>query len=158
MDNIIVRTAVLADINNLLALEQEVVEAERPYNKNIKANGAVYYDIEHLINDSGSSMVVAQVGEEIIGTGYAQIRQSKKSLNHDYHAYLGFMYVSPEMRGQGINRLIMDTLINWSKEQGIFDFSLDVYDGNDAAIKAYQKAGFENSLVEMTLNLPRPKK
>lgn len=63
------------------------------------------------------------------------------------------MYVEPEYRGLGINKLVMENLIEWSKEQGVLDFYLDVYDGNDAAIRAYEKVGFSKSLVEMKINL-----
>jgi GNAT superfamily N-acetyltransferase len=63
------------------------------------------------------------------------------------------MYVEPDYRGLGINKLIIDNLIDWSKQQGIFDLYLDVYDGNDTAIRAYEKVGFSKSLVEMKINL-----
>ena len=90
---------------------------------------------------------------QIIGTGYAKIRASKKSLKHTKHSYLGFMYVAPTHRGLGINKLIMDRLIDWSKKEGIHDFYLDVYAENDSAIKAYEKVGFVKSVVEMKINL-----
>ena len=63
------------------------------------------------------------------------------------------MYVAPDRRGLGINGMIIENLINWSKEKGVFDLYLDVYDGNDAAIRAYEKVGFTKSLVEMKINL-----
>jgi GNAT superfamily N-acetyltransferase len=63
------------------------------------------------------------------------------------------MYVEPEYRGFGINKLIIENLIDWSKEQGVFDLYLDVYDGNHAAIRAYEKVGFIKSLVEMKINI-----
>jgi len=148
-----IRKALLEDQAYLLNLEQKVVEAERPYNSTIKSESAVYYDLNSLLTDDASFVVVAEANDQIIGTGYAQIRESKKSLKHSKHSYLGFMYVEPEYRGLGINKLIMDNLIGWSKEQGVFDFYLDVYDGNDAAIRAYEKVGFSKSLVEMKINL-----
>lgn len=153
MNNLKIRKALLKDKEILLALEQKVVEAERPYNSTIKPNDAVYYDLDNLLNDDKSYLVVAEIAEQIIGTGYAQIRQSKKSLKHDQHAYLGFMFVEPAFRGLGVNKLIMESLMDWSKEQGISDFYLDVYYQNEAAIKAYEKVGFTKSLVEMKINL-----
>ena len=148
-----IRKALVNDQAYLLSLEQKVIEAERPYNSTIKSKGAVYYDLTSLLIDDASHIVVAEVNNQIIGTGYAQVRESKKSLKHSKHSYLGFMYVEPEYRGLGINKLIMENLIEWSKAQGILDFYLDVYDGNDAAIRAYEKAGFSKSLVEMKINL-----
>lgn len=153
MKDLNIRKAILEDQAYLLNLEQKVVEAERPFNSAIKSEGAVYYDLTSLLTDDVSRVVVAEANGHIIGTGYAQIRESKKSLQHCKHSYLGFMYVEPEYRGLGINKLIMDELMDWSKEQGVYDFYLDVYDGNDAAIRAYEKVGFSKSLVEMKINL-----
>ena len=153
MKNLILRKATSKDQSNLLNLEQKVVEAERPFNHTIKPGIAIYYDLNNLLLGDTSQLIVAEFNGEIIGTGYAQIRESKKSLKHAKHSYLGFMYVASEYRGLGINKLIMDNLINWSKEQGIFDLYLDVYDENEAAIKAYEKVGFVKSLVEMKINL-----
>jgi len=94
-----IRKAVVEDQAYLLKLEQKVVEAERPYNLTIKSEGAVYYDLASLLTDDVSCVIVAEAKGHIIGTGYAQIRESKKSLQHCKHSYLGFMYVEPEYRG-----------------------------------------------------------
>ncbi|GIU53069.1 GNAT family N-acetyltransferase [Shewanella sp. KT0246] len=154
LDNIIYRRATLADKNVLLNLEQKVVEAERPFNSIIKSVGATYYDLDSLLTQENSMLMVAVDGNSIIATGYVQIRASKKSLKHIEHGYIGFMYVAAEYRGLGLNKLIMDELIHWSTKRGVFDFYLDVYAKNDAAIKAYKKVGFEASMVEMKLHIP----
>ena len=148
----IVREAKLSDLSALLELEQCVVDAERPFNPSIKTDKAHYYDLNHLISSKDSHLIVVESANTIIATGYAQIRPSKASLKHAKHSYLGFMYVSPEYRGHGINQKVMDSLIAWSRNQGVADFYLDVYYQNDSAIKAYQKAGFEPSIIEMKLS------
>jgi len=153
LKNLIIRKALLKDQATLLSLEQEVIEAERPYNSTLKFKDAAYYDLDYLLIDKASHLIVAELKDKIIATGYAQIRASKQSLNHTRHAYLGFMYVAAEYRGLGINKSIMGTLIDWSKEQGVSDVYLDVYDGNDAAIRAYEKVGFVKSMVEMKINM-----
>lgn len=147
------RIATQHDLNDLLQFEQAVVEAERPFNKHIKENNATYYDLPSLISETYSQLLVLEDNTQIIATGYIQIRESKNSLSHQKHGYLGFMYVLPDYRGRGFNRLVMDALIDWGKAQGISVFYLDVYAENQAAINAYQKLGFEPSLVEMKLEL-----
>lgn len=147
------REAILGDLDSLLAVEQKVVEAERPFNSSIKAGKTHYYDIAKLIVENDSYVVVAEDDDRIIGTGYAQIRPSKESLRHDSHSYLGFMYVSPEYRGRGVNRRIVDLLITWSRAQGVRDCYLDVYSENSSAIRAYEKIGFQPSMVEMKLSI-----
>lgn len=146
------REAVISDIDQLFALEQKVVEAERPYNTSIKKGKPIYYDMQKLISDSDSYLIVAEDKGEIVGTGYAQIQLSKESLQHQKHAYLGFMYVSPKHRGKELNKKIIDKLFSWSKNQGVNDHYLEVYSGNSSAIRAYEKIGFKPCLIEMKLN------
>jgi ribosomal protein S18 acetylase RimI-like enzyme len=153
MQNIMIRKALIQDKTVLLQLEQAIIDAERPYNQTIKLKGASYYDLDNLLQDASSNLMVAESNGRIIGTGYAQIRVSKQALEHVKHSYLGFMYVVPEYRGLGINKQILDTLIKWSKTQEVSDFYLDVYNENDAAVNAYKKVGFVKTLVEMKLNI-----
>ena len=151
-----VREAAPNDITILRQLEQKVIDAERPFNDRIRTEGAEYYDIEALVTSPDALLVVVESNKELIGTGYVQIRQSKPSLQHEKHGYLGFMFVSPEYRGQGINKNIIEHLMDWGKTKGVKDFYLDVYAGNQSAVKAYEKVGFTPSLVEMKLTLSKP--
>lgn len=150
---LIFREATSVDIPKLLELEQCVVEAERPFNNTIKADNPIYYDLDKLVSSKSANMLVVENETQIVGTGYVEIRPSKQSLRHEKHGYLGFMYVMPEYRGQGLNKEIMQRLIDWAYERDIKDFYLDVYAQNSAAIRAYEKVGFEPCLMEMKLNL-----
>ncbi|MCH9694341.1 MAG: GNAT family N-acetyltransferase [Gammaproteobacteria bacterium] len=147
------RSAQLDDLPILLKFEQGVIEEERPCNDAIKETGAHYYDLRHLLSDPNTSLQVVEHDGRIIGCGYTQLRVSQAAFVHDKHAYLGFMYVLPDFRGQGVNRLIVESLLEWSREMGVSDFYLDVYVDNQPAVRAYEKAGFEPSLVEMKLKL-----
>ncbi|ESP94179.1 GNAT family N-acetyltransferase [Pseudoalteromonas luteoviolacea] len=150
-DKILFRQAKLEDKAALLALEQAVVDAERPYNSQIKPD-AHYYDLDDLLQSENASVQVAEYKNDIIATGYVQIRPSKQSLTHVNHGYLGFMFVSPAFRGQELNKKIMQHLMSWAESKDVYDFYLDVYNDNQAAINAYQKLGFEPSLLEMKVN------
>jgi RimJ/RimL family protein N-acetyltransferase len=153
MSDIILRQALLTDQPSLANLEQKVIQAERPYNASIKSTATRYYDLTHLLTQPDSYVLLAELNGEIVGTGYVQIRPSKQSLQHQLHGYLGFMYVVPACRGAGLNQRIIDSLIQWSKKQKVSDFYLDVYHDNQGAVRAYEKAGFVKSMVEMKLNL-----
>lgn len=63
------------------------------------------------------------------------------------------MYVEPDQRGKGINKLIIDHLVLWSKKRGLNHFKLQVYSDNVVAIKAYEKVGFKKSMVKMYLEI-----
>jgi ribosomal protein S18 acetylase RimI-like enzyme len=147
------REAKIEDLSHLRTLEQCVVEAERPFNKNIKSGKPIYYDLETLISSKNSHVLVATNSEKIIATGYTDIRKSKPSLDHEYHAYIGFIFLETDYRGQGIIQELIQKLIEWSQSKGIKTFYLDVYSENMAAIKAYEKLGFRSSMTEMKLSL-----
>ena len=147
-----IRPAQPADIAELLRFEQGVISAERPFNPQIRGQ-THYYDLHALIQDDQSLLVVAEQAGALIASGYVQIRESKAHLQHDRHAYLGFMFVKPEYRGQGVNKAVLERLLAWSKDNGVADCYLDVYAENTAAIRAYEKAGFAGSLLEMKLQL-----
>lgn len=155
LDNLTLREATPADLETLLALEQEVVSAERPFNRAIRDSGARYYDLDKLISDPGTLLLVGEVDGQVIATGYAQLRASEPAFKHERHAYLGFMYVAERFRGRGINRAVIEALVDWSRRQGVLDVYLDVYVDNAPAIRAYEKFGFEGSMLEMKLHLPR---
>lgn len=150
--NISYREANLNDLAQLKKLEQAVVDAERPFNQSIKEGPAAYYDIAALIENDNACLIIAEENEFIIGSGYAQIRESKTYLEHDLHSYLGFMYVASNYRGQGINQTIIERLMAWSRSKNVDDFYLDVYSQNTAAIKAYEKVGFKANMTEMKLS------
>ena len=153
MENIIIRIATLDDIDSLLIFEQGVVTAERPFDSTIKKEYTLYYDIEQMIQADHIQLLVAELNNELIGCGYARIEQAKHYLQHTQHAYLGFMYVAPEHRGNGINKLVMKELFKWSQSKNINEMRLDVYHENVAAIKAYEKAGFIKHMIEMRIGL-----
>lgn len=153
MNPILTRPATLADLDTLLEFEQGIVTAERPYDSTLKAGEIHYYDLKALVLSAEAEVIVAEVGTEMIGSGYAQIRPGKDYLKHERFAYLGFMYVKPAYRGQGVNKLVLDALSDWIKKQGIAEIRLEVYDENAGAKRAYEKVGFKPNLLEMRMNL-----
>lgn len=147
---ITLRSATTEDLPVLLEFEQGVVKAERPYNPTL-INGEIhYYDLNFLINSSDAYLIIAEGDNKAIACGYALIRNAEKNyVKFSRYAYLGFMYVDPEYRGRGINRLILDDLIAWAKGKEISEVRLDVYSENKSAVRAYEKTGFESLITMM---------
>ncbi|MCL8535621.1 GNAT family N-acetyltransferase [Chryseobacterium gallinarum] len=140
------------DLKILLEFEQGIVSAERPFNITLIDGEIHYYDLSHFIQSPDATLIIAEENNEIIGSGYALIKKAEKSYyTFEKYAYLGFMYVKPEYRGKGVNKVITVELIGWAKSRGISEVRLDVYAQNESAIKAYEKAGFEPHLLTMRL-------
>lgn len=153
MSEIIVRKAKLEDLAQLLIFEQAIIDYERAFDSTIAEKNANYYDLKGMLNAKEVKLVVAECRGKLVGSGYAHVMSSEPYLKHRQNAYLGFMYVEPDFRGRGINRLIMQDLKNWCLMQGVREVRLDVYDANQVAVSVYEKAGFSKNLVEMRMVL-----
>lgn len=153
MDQITLRKAHPNDLEKLLEFEQGIIAAERPFDPTLDAGKIHYYDIEKMISAPHIEVLVAAIGSEIIGSGYARIEGAKPYLKHQLYAYLGFMYTVENHRGKGVNARIIDALKDWCRSRGIVELRLDVYDDNGPAIKAYEKVGFKKHLLNMRMGL-----
>lgn len=146
-----IRTATLEDLPVLLAFEQEIIKAERPFDVTIKEDPVSYYDLGQMIQDPNSMVVVAEVDNKIVASGYAIPKKARHYLDHEWYAYLGFMYTDEAYRGRGINAQIVESLKQWSFQNGLKEIRLTVYSDNLPAIKAYEKVGFKKHIIEMRL-------
>jgi ribosomal protein S18 acetylase RimI-like enzyme len=153
MNEIVVRKASMEDLATLNRFQQGIVEAERVFDPTIKDGAVQYYDIARMLSADDIHFVVAQAGLRVVGCGYARIEPAKHYLKHSVHAYLGLMYVDPEYRGRSVNPAIIDALKDWSSSRGVGEMRLEVYRDNVAAVKAYEKAGFSQWVLDMRLDL-----
>ena len=146
-----VRPAILLDIEKLLEFEQGIIEAERPMDPTIRKGHINYYDLKELIKSEDAEVVVVECNNMIVSSGYALKKLARHYLDHEYYAYLGFMFTVPEYRGQGINALVIDYLKKWAISKGLTEIRLTVYDDNPVAIRAYEKIGFKKHIIEMRI-------
>ena len=151
METIQIRSAEPKDLELLYVFEQGVINAERPFDPTLKDDLIHYYDLQGMIGADTVELAVAEIKGEVIGSGYARIEEAKVYLKHQQHAYLGFMYVLPDYRGLGVNKKIIEHLVQWASQKNIREFRLDVYFDNVSAIKAYEKIGFTKHMIEMRL-------
>jgi GNAT superfamily N-acetyltransferase len=148
-----IRPAEPHEIHTLLEFEKGIIAAERPFDSTLKEGEIHYYDLLELIESPNAEVLVAVVENQLVGSGYAKILEAKSYQTFSEYAYLGFMYVKPELRGQGVNQKVLDALIQWSKNKGISEVRLEVYNENEPAKKAYTKAGFKPNLLEMRIGI-----
>jgi ribosomal protein S18 acetylase RimI-like enzyme len=153
MTEIITRKASPDDLDTLLRFEQGVIAAERPFDSTLQTGPIHYYDIPGMISAAHIELLVAVSNGQVVGSGYARIESAQHYLQHSRYAYLGFMYTDPAYRGLGINRKIINALKSWVLDQHVTELRLEVYVNNAAAIRAYEKAGFSNHLLQMRMGL-----
>jgi ribosomal protein S18 acetylase RimI-like enzyme len=151
IEQVIIRKATDNDLTALLAFEQGVIAAERPFDPTLREGHINYYDIAKMISSDTVELVVAEYENNIIASGYARIENARPFLQYTQYAYLGFMYVHPAFRGKGINAMIIDALKKTVLAWGIHEMRLEVYVDNGPAISAYEKIGFTKLLTEMRM-------
>jgi len=152
MATITFREATLEDKPVLLQFEQQLIAYERPFDSILK-DDCSYYDLDFLIQSKDAKFIVATIDNTLIASGYAKIVKAKPYHKITEYTYMGFMYVDTKFRGQGIIQNIIEQLKLWSISLKIFETRLEVYSDNTSAIKAYEKKGFKNSMIEMKMNL-----
>ena len=153
MKNILIRTATLKDLPTLLEFEQGIITAERPFDPTLAADPISYYDLKVLIELDTAEVIVAEVDNQIVASAYAKIKKGEPFFQFEEYAYLGFMFVRPEFRGQGINQKIVDELVRWVKSRNLTELRLQVYEENAGALRAYEKAGFKKYMMTMRLGV-----
>ncbi|WP_405383619.1 GNAT family N-acetyltransferase [Maribacter sp. LLG6340-A2] len=146
-----IREANQDDLPALRVCEQEVIKAERPMDPTIKKGEVTYYDLEALISDPRAILLVACDQEKVVGTGYALEKPARPYLDHTHYAYLGFMYTHSSYRGKGVNGQIMKRLRQWAQANGLSELRLTVYSNNEPALRAYEKVGFTDHMIEMRM-------
>jgi len=151
MDNIQIRRARLDELPTLLQFEQNLIAAERPLDETLVSEEFHYYDLEKMIRSDEAEVLVATLDGRLIASGHARILEGKPYSNFKRYAFLGFMYTEPDMRGRGVNKLIIDALVEWAREKGLDEVRLQVYSDNTPAVAAYEKVGFKKILTEMRL-------
>ena len=72
-----------------------------------------------------------------VGLAWGRIDPASPSIAHLYQ-----MWASPEARGLGIGRRLLDAVIDWARRQGASTVELGVTVGNGPAAGLYAAAGF----------------
>lgn len=149
-----IRIATTDDLDELLEFEQKLIAHERPHDPTLKQNGHItYYDLDALMKSVDSEVLVADIEDEIVGTGYGVIEDNKSKYTEAKYGYIGFIVVRDEFRRQGIADKIIKHLFKWFIEKGVSEAMLKVYDTNVGAVRLYEKLGFHKGLVEMKIRL-----
>ncbi len=148
-----IRPATHADIPRLRQYERDLIEIERAFDPDLLPEGLTYYDLQALVDNSDSQLLVAVADESILACGYAQMRDAKPIYHHQQVAYVGFLYVAPDARGRGMVQHIIDELTEWSRSKGLSHIELGVYTDNTGAIAAYERAGFKSIAQTMVKRL-----
>jgi GNAT superfamily N-acetyltransferase len=116
---------------------------------------------ESVTAPGGQVMLIAETEGRPMGLAFGLFDKERPKTGH-----VGGMWVEPAARGQGAGRALLEAAIAWGRSRDLDRLELWVTEGNVAATRLYEPAGFTDTgrrdtlpsnrtlqIVQMALNL-----
>lgn len=113
-------------------------------------------DFERLLNDPDSVVLVARVGERVVGHLVGYSHASSTTRLPVTYAVLRSLYVEPDHRRQGVANALVDEFLTWARARGCAEALVDHYANNEPAQRFYERWGFAARSVSRVLDLATP--
>jgi ribosomal protein S18 acetylase RimI-like enzyme len=127
MPGLVLRDATLADIDDLLQLEERCFAGDRLSRRSLR----------RLVGSPSGSMRVARLGECLAGYSLTLLRKGSRL------ARLYSIAVAPEARGGGLGRKMLADAEAAARRRGMSGLRLEVRADNSSATALYQSQGYE---------------
>ena len=149
MSQIFIRNATLNDQERLMELlpllaDFDIPEARKP--EDLWHGDAPLLQAVLADNADQSFLDVAVNNADRI-LGFVLVTMREELLSHAPSAHLEAIVVSPEARGQGLGRTLLQHTEDVVKSRGAHSLSLHVFNKNDRAKTLYSSHGFDNELI-----------
>lgn len=144
--DIIIRRAEEKDAEKVLALLGQVLELHARLRPDIFIPGSTKYtaaELTEIFADESRPVFVADDGGEVVGYAFCVIKRQPFTTNmKDFSTlYIDDLCVDENCRGKHVGTLLFDYAMSFAKEQGCYDVTLNVWEGNDSARAFYEKMG-----------------
>lgn len=145
-------------IPGLIRLLYQVGGVHHDIRPDIFRAGAIKYtetDLEILLKDENRPVFVAMEAENVLGYCFCVIEDCRGTtvLTDRVEIYIDDLCVEESCRGQGIARALYRHVCGWAKEIGCAFVTLNVWCGNDNAMKFYEKMGMTPRKIFMESKL-----
>ena len=153
-----IRPAENRDIPGMISLLRQVGEVHRVIRPDLFRDGAQKYDekaLEALLCEKDMPIFVAADGDFVAGYCFCQIRSIADSsvLTDRKELYIDDLCVDENRRGQGIATKLYTYVTDFAKAQGCHFVTLNVWCGNDTAMRFYERAGMIPRNIHMEMKL-----
>lgn len=164
MDTISIRRATEQDIDALLNLYDEfhrfhvvgVPDRLRPSEPSPPTQQAQLREaLGALLHREDAAMVVAVVGDHVVGLAEVYVRQDEPHPLRVPHRYghLQSLIVSATLRKQGLGRLLVEAAHHWAKERGATEMQLDIWEFEAGPLHFYEHLGYRTLKRHLVIDL-----
>ena len=148
MQEPIIRPAREGDIPRVGELLRQVNEVHHTIRPDLfKTNSRKYNDDElrAVLADPATPVFVYEADGEVLGYAFCvvQIHENDNNLVDGKTLYLDDLCVDEAARGRGIGSALYRFVLDYAKRIGCHNVTLNVWEGNDAALAFYRKCGMK---------------
>ena len=145
-------------IPGLIRLLYQVGGVHHDIRPDIFRTGAIKYteqDLEVLLADENRPVFVAVEEEMVVGYCFCMIEDCRGTtvLTDRVEVYIDDLCVEEACRGRGIAKKLYHHVCAWAKDMGCAFVTLNVWCGNDGAMKFYEKMGMTQRKICMEAKL-----
>ena len=149
-----IRFATEADIPGMIELLKQVGQVHHEIRPDLFRAGAQKYDeaaLSALLSDEKRPILIAELEGKVAGYAFCilQITENDPVLCDRKVLYIDDLCVEETLRGHGIATALYQRTLEFARELGCDAVTLNVWCGNDSAMKFYEKSGFKPQKVGM---------
>ena len=149
-----IRFACDRDIPGMIDLLQQVGEVHHQIRPDLFRAGAQKYDeaaLKALLADPKRPILAAEVEGRLAGYAFCilQITENDPVLCDRKVLYIDDLCVEETLRGQGIAGALYERVLEYARELGCDAVTLNVWCGNENAMKFYEKCGLKPQKIGM---------
>ena len=143
-----IRRAERRDIGGLMALLYQVGGVHHDLRPDLFKGGTTKYDEEELatvVADDSKPVFVCDEGGRIVGHAFCQVSQVQghRLLEDMKTLYVDDICVDEAARGHHVGRALYNYVREYARTTGCHNITLNVWEGNDAALAFYRSMGMQ---------------
>ena len=149
-----IRFASAGDIPGMIALLQQVGQVHHEIRPDLFRAGAQKYDeaaLAALLKDPTRPILIAEQDGNVAGYAFCVFQkvQNDNVLCDRKVLYIDDLCVDEAHRGRGIASALYDRVCAFARESGCQAVTLNVWCGNDSAMRFYEKCGMKPQKIGM---------
>ena len=153
-----IRLATKMEIPGMIALLKQVGEAHHQIRPDLFRAGAQKYrepELEALLKDPCRPIFAAVEGEKLLGYCFCVVEEVRGDpvLRDVRSLYIDDLCVEETCRGQGIATKLYDHVRGYARSIGCRSVTLNVWCGNDNALRFYESRGMKPRKIYMEASL-----
>ena len=141
-------------IPGMIALLQQVGEVHHQIRPDLFRGGAQKYDeaaLKQLLADPDRPILIGAMNGQVAGSAFCIVQSYRNDpvLCDRKVLYIDDLCVDEHRRGQGIATRLYEAVCSFARGSGCHAVTLNVWCGNDSAMKFYEKCGMKPQKIGM---------